>query len=112
MKTLFLCLFLIAAFAFIRPPQENYTVGEVLRKARQLDRDSSTVRLTGYFTRKLSKGWYQFADRTAEIKVYVDDKYLPSKPLDDRISMILYASVEYEQNKPVTLKANKLITEE
>ncbi|SHM64348.1 Predicted protein YdeI with OB-fold, BOF family [Chitinophaga jiangningensis] len=111
MKQLLTSILLFTTVAFVIPPQEQLTVGEVLRKARQLDRDSTTVQLIGYITGKVSKGLYKFEDKTAEIKVYIDDNYLPAKPFDDRIQMVVYAWVQYEQNKPVTLRANRLVTE-
>ncbi|NIG54594.1 NirD/YgiW/YdeI family stress tolerance protein [Chitinophaga sp. Cy-1792] len=113
MKSLLFVLSVITAVAFI-PPQQNqqYTVGEVIRKARQLDRDSTTVKLTGYVVKKQSDGWYLFVDKTAEIKVSIDNQYLPAKPFDDRIAVVIYALVQYEINKPVTLKVNRPVSEE
>lgn len=111
MKQLLLSIFLLTTLAWAVPRQEQYTVGEVLRKARQLDRDSTTVQLIGYITGKVGKGLYKFVDKTAEIKIYIDDNYLPAKPFDDRVQMVVYAWVQYEQYKPVTLKANRLVTE-
>lgn len=111
MKQLLLSIFLLTTLAWAVPRQEQNTVGEVLRKARQLDRDSTTVQLIGYITGKVGKGLYKFVDKTAEIKIYIDDNYLPAKPFDDRVQMVVYAWVQYEQYKPVTLKANRLVTE-
>ncbi|HVI44160.1 MAG TPA: NirD/YgiW/YdeI family stress tolerance protein [Chitinophaga sp.] len=106
MKSLLLCLLLPT----LATQNRDYTIGEVLRYARQLTNDSVTVRLTGYVTRKLGGNTYLFEDRTAEIKIDIDTRYLPTKPFTDKDPVVIRALVQYEMNKPVTLKANRPIS--
>ena len=55
MKTLLLCLLLSFALQ-----QRHYTIGEVLRNARSLHTDNTTVQITGYITKKLQGNKYVF----------------------------------------------------
>ncbi|NSL87078.1 NirD/YgiW/YdeI family stress tolerance protein [Chitinophaga solisilvae] len=103
MKYLLLCLLLSGLVFQIR----EYTIGEVLKNARRLTNDSVTVKITGYITKKVGKSIYLFEDRTAEIKVEIENKFLPARPFDERIPVIIHAMVDYEINKPVTLTANR-----
>lgn len=109
MKGLLICL-LIAFFAG-RQHQE-YTIGEVLRRARQLENDSTTVKIAGYITRKLKGDHYLFEDRTAEVEVAIENRYLPEKPVDDQVRVVIYALVQYEINHPVKLKVTRKVTNE
>ncbi|PSL45503.1 OB fold (BOF) protein [Chitinophaga niastensis] len=103
MKSLLLCLLL----PFIAFQQRDYTIGEVMRNARQLHNDSTTVQITGYITKKLRGSTYVFEDRTAEIEVNIDTRHLPHKPFNDKDAVVIKACVEYEINKPITLKVNR-----
>ncbi|WP_212003714.1 NirD/YgiW/YdeI family stress tolerance protein [Chitinophaga sp. HK235] len=104
MKCLLFCLLLPCLFF---QHKQYYTIGEVLKNARQLTHDSVTVRIRGYITGKVNRSTYLFEDRTAEIKVDIPDKFLPSKPFNDKDEVIIEALVQYEINKPVTLMANR-----
>ncbi|WP_143306326.1 NirD/YgiW/YdeI family stress tolerance protein [Chitinophaga vietnamensis] len=112
MKSLLVCLLLFVAAVYSPRQVRSYTVGDVLRHARQLSNDSTTVKINGYITKKVGSGVYLFEDRTAEIYLYAEDKYLPEKPFDERVALVVQALVQYEYNKPITLRANKTITSE
>ncbi|MBS0030147.1 NirD/YgiW/YdeI family stress tolerance protein [Chitinophaga sp. 22321] len=105
MKSLLLCLLLPFAFQ-----EHTYTVGEVMRHARQLHNDSAVVQITGYVTRKLRDNNYMFEDRTAEIQVDIDPKYLPKTPFTDKDAVTIKALVQYEINKPITLKVSQPVS--
>ncbi|SEW57354.1 OB fold (BOF) protein [Chitinophaga arvensicola] len=98
-----LCL-LLPLLAF---QDRSYTIGEVMRNARQLQNDSTAVKITGYLTKKLRGNNYLFEDRTAEIQVDIDPKYLPQRPFTDREEVTIKALVQYDINKPVTLKVSQ-----
>lgn len=98
-----LCL-LLPLLAF---QDRSYTIGEVMRNARQLHNDSTAVKVTGYLTKKLRGNNYLFEDRTAEIQVDIDPKFLPERPFTDREAVTIKALVEYDINKPVTLKVSQ-----
>ena len=102
MKYLLFCLLLPALFF-----QQRYTIGQVLKNARQLTNDSITVKVTGYITKKINRSTYLLEDRTAEIKIEIDEKYLPAKPFNEHDEVIIQALVQYEINRPVTLLANR-----
>lgn len=87
--------------------ERSYTIGEVMRNARQLHNDSTAVKITGYLTKKLRNNNYLFEDRTAEIQVDIDPKFLPQRPFTDREEVTIKALVEYDINKPVTLKVSQ-----
>lgn len=107
MKSLLLCLLLPLFF------QDNsYTIGEVMRNARQLHNDSTAVKITGYVTKKLRDNNYLFEDKTAEIQIDIDPRYLPSKPFNDKDAVTIKALVQYEINKPITLKVNQAVKNE
>lgn len=103
MKSWMLCL-LLPLLAF---QERSYTIGEVMRNARQLHNDSTAVKITGYLTKKLRNNNYLFEDRTAEIQVDIDPKFLPQRPFTDREEVTIKALVEYDINKPVTLKVSQ-----
>lgn len=103
MKYLLLCLLFPVLFS----QQRQFTIGEVLKHARQLTNDSVTVKITGYITKKVNRSTYVFEDRTAEIKIEIEDKYLPPKPFNDHDAVVIEALVQYEINRPVTLLANR-----
>ncbi|CAL1517864.1 NirD/YgiW/YdeI family stress tolerance protein [Chitinophaga sp. MM2321] len=105
MKSLLLCLLFTVAFQ-----NHDYNIGEVLKNARQLTNDSVTVRITGYVTKNLGGTIYMFEDRTAGIKVDIDTKFLPAQPFNDKDAVVIQAWVQYERNKPVTLKVNRPVT--
>ncbi|HWV69107.1 NirD/YgiW/YdeI family stress tolerance protein [Chitinophaga sp.] len=105
MKSWLLCL-LLPLFAL---QERTYTIGEVMRNARQLHNDSTIVKVTGYVTKKLRGNNYLFEDRTAEIQVDIDPKFLPEKPFTDRDEVTIKALVEYEINKPITLKVSRQV---
>ncbi|MGN7823182.1 NirD/YgiW/YdeI family stress tolerance protein [Chitinophaga varians] len=107
MKCLLLGLLLPLCFL---AQHKYYTIGEVLKNARQLTYDSTTVKIKGYITEKVGKTTYLLEDRTAEIRVDIADKFLPGKPFSDREEVIVEAWVQYEINKPVTLTANRPVT--
>ncbi|NLR77064.1 NirD/YgiW/YdeI family stress tolerance protein [Chitinophaga eiseniae] len=98
---------LLLPFALVQ--DKTYTVGEVMRNARRLHNDSTTVQLIGYFTKKLNNNNYVFEDRTAEIHVNVPPKFLPGRPLSDREAVTIKVWVEYEMDKPITLTVNQPI---
>ncbi|MDR6571203.1 MULTISPECIES: NirD/YgiW/YdeI family stress tolerance protein [Chitinophaga] len=106
MKSWMLCL-LLPLFAL---QERTYTIGEVMRNARQLHNDSIAVKVTGYVTKKLRGNNYLFEDRTAEIQVDIDPKFLPQRPFSDREVITIKALVEYEINKPITLKVNQQVS--
>ncbi|MBC9929343.1 NirD/YgiW/YdeI family stress tolerance protein [Chitinophaga qingshengii] len=95
---------------FLLPQKKYYTVGEVLKNARQLTYDSVTVKIKGYITGKVGRSTYLLEDRTAEIRVDIADRFLPGKPFNDKDEVIIEAWVQYEINKPVTLTANRPVT--
>ncbi|MBC9914749.1 NirD/YgiW/YdeI family stress tolerance protein [Chitinophaga varians] len=107
MKCLLLGLLLPLCFL---AQKKYYTIGEVLKNARQLTYDSATVKIRGYITEKVGKTTYLLEDRTAEIRVDIADKFLPGQPFSDREEVIVEAWVQYEINKPVTLTANRPVT--
>lgn len=107
MKCLLLGLLLPLCFL---AQKKYYTIGEVLKNARQLTTDSVTVKIRGYITEKVGKSTYLLEDRTAEIRVDIADKFLPEKPFSDREEVIVEALVQYDINRPVTLTANRPIT--
>lgn len=104
MKSLLLCLLLPLFFQ-----DRTYTIGEVMRNARQLHNDSTAVQITGYVTKKLRDNNYLFEDKTAEIQIDIDPRYLPRKPFNDRDAVTIKALVQYEINKPITLKVNQAV---
>ncbi|MCW3466573.1 NirD/YgiW/YdeI family stress tolerance protein [Chitinophaga nivalis] len=108
MKSLLLCLLGVTAGIW----QRNYTVGEVMKNARQLSYDSTSVKITGYITGKLRGTTYIFEDRTAEIKVEIANRYLPAKPFNDRDEVTIRAWVRYEINQPITLQVNETVINE
>ncbi|MFY0256078.1 NirD/YgiW/YdeI family stress tolerance protein [Chitinophaga sp. 30R24] len=103
MSRLFFCL-LLPLLAF---QQRNWTIGDVMRNARQLHNDSTQVQIIGYLTKKLPGNSYIFEDKTAEIQVNIDPRFMPSRPVSDREPVTLKVLVEYEINRPITLKANQ-----
>jgi uncharacterized protein (TIGR00156 family) len=103
MKSLAFCLLL----PFLYPQQPTYTIGEVMRRARQLNNDSTTVQISGYIIKKVGDTDYLFEDKTAEIKVDIDPKYMPQRPFSDKETVVIKALVQYEINKPITLKVNQ-----
>jgi uncharacterized protein YdeI (BOF family) len=107
-----LLLFTLCSYAQDKTPGESpkwYTVGDVIRSARQLDSDGTIVKVKGYVMKKLDKDTYLFTDRTAEIKVIISDKYLPALPFNEKDEVILTARVNYEMNKPVMLEAKEKV---
>ncbi|MDQ0107587.1 OB fold (BOF) protein [Chitinophaga terrae (ex Kim and Jung 2007)] len=107
MKSLAFCLL----FSLLHYQQPAYTIGEVMRKARQLSSDSTTVKITGYITKKLDNNKYLFEDRTAEIRIDIDPQYL-QHPVSDKEAVVIKALVQYEVNKPITLKVNQPVVNE
>lgn len=107
MKSVAFCL-LLPLLYFQQPA---FTVGEVMRKARQLSSDSTTVKITGYITKKLDNNRYLFEDKTAEIRIDIDPQYL-QRSVNDREAVIIKALVQYEVNKPITLKVNQPVVNE
>lgn len=106
MKSLLICL-LLPLFTF---QAHSYTIGEVMRNARQLHNDSTIVQVTGYVTKKLRENNYLFEDRTAEITIDIDPKYLPKTPFTEKDAITIKALVQYEINKPITLKVNQPVS--
>ncbi|MEC5144054.1 NirD/YgiW/YdeI family stress tolerance protein [Chitinophaga sp. 212800010-3] len=102
MKSWLICLLL----TFFVYQERTYTIVEVMRNARQLRDDSTSVKIIGYVTKKLNGNNYQFEDRTAEIQVDIEPAYLPKKPFSDKDAVIIKAQVLYEMNKPITLKVS------
>ncbi|RFS26836.1 hypothetical protein DVR12_03355 [Chitinophaga silvatica] len=103
MKSFVLCLLL----PLLHYQQPAYTIGEVMRKARQLHSDSTTVQITGYIIKKVGETDYMFEDKTAEIRVDIDPKFMPQRPVSDKEAVVIKALVQYEVNKPITLKVNQ-----
>jgi uncharacterized protein YdeI (BOF family) len=105
MKSWLLCLLL----PFFALQDRSYTIGEVIRNARQLHNDSTAVQITGYVTKKLRDNNYLFEDKTAEIQIDIDPRYLPRKPFSDKDAVTIKALVQYEIHKPITLKVNQAV---
>jgi uncharacterized protein (TIGR00156 family) len=56
--------------------------------------DDMPVVLEGFIVKKVGKEKYIFTDGTGEIRIDLDDKYLPAQPFDDKTKVQLRGEVE------------------
>jgi uncharacterized protein (TIGR00156 family) len=58
--------------------------------------DDQVVVLQGYITKKIGKKKYIFSDGTAEIRVEIDAKHMPTQQIDQKTHVQLTGEVETE----------------